>query len=255
MLITIAVIIIVLATFMLIMYNMYSDYQNRRAADSLATMNHSRNIITETEELLYNQASVPLSKVLVLVLRYRILNNLKKLKQDPNIKNVDPKIEEQLKLINDVKSGYKEELAFKAPENDAAAIQQLRAVRKIRKIIHQEMRAGTPVPRTECVKEDKRLSVLVLKINISNLIQRVYELKRLHQIGTCRQLIEKGLEVIQRSGVHDEWLASKSAVLAQLQAEIEKEVKDSNKAGQAKAAFKSEETKEIEQLFGEKKKW
>lgn len=240
---------------MLIMYNMYSDYQNRREADSRATMNRARNIISETEELLINQVNIPLSKVTVMVLRYRILNNLKKLKTDPNIKNVDPKIEEQVKLINDVKNNFKDELAFKAPTNDAMAIQQLRAVRKLRKIIHQEMRAGTPVGRSECVKEDKRLALLVLKINISNLIQRVYELKRLHQIGTCRQLIERGLEVIQRSGVKDDWLNAKNSILTQIQADIEREVKEANKKGAKKAATVNQEEKEIESLFGDKKKW
>ena len=78
MIITIAVIFVLLATFLLIIFNMYSDYVARREQDSRLIAAKARNIIAECEELLLNQAQVVFSKTLVLVLHYRIIRALKK---------------------------------------------------------------------------------------------------------------------------------------------------------------------------------
>ena len=73
MFITIAVIFVLLASFLLIIVNMYSDYVARREQDARLISTRARNIITECEELLLNQAQVAFSKTLVLVLHYRII--------------------------------------------------------------------------------------------------------------------------------------------------------------------------------------
>ena len=58
MIITIAVIFVLLATFLLIIFNMYSDYVARREQDARLIAAKARNIIAECEELLLNQAQV-----------------------------------------------------------------------------------------------------------------------------------------------------------------------------------------------------
>ena len=131
----------------------------------------------------------------------------------------------------------------------------MRAIRKLRTIIRHELHAGTPVDRADCLREDKRLSLLIIKINIANLVERVVELKRLRQVGTCRQLIEKGLEVIKKSGYKDEWLMNKADVLKQLQFDIDHEIKDEGQKEIEKANETDEQQDEINQLFAEKKKW
>ncbi|SPT69804.1 Uncharacterised protein [Anaerobiospirillum thomasii] len=256
MFITIAVIFIVLATFLLIMYNMYSDYLSRKEADQRMMFNRARNVISDADELLMNQAQLPYSKTLVLILRYRILNALRKLQEDPHAKHINEKITEQEQMIRDVNANFREDIAFRTPENDVVAVGQLRAIRRLRKLIYTEIRSGTPVDPVLCQKEDKRLSLLVIKVNISNLIQTVLELKRLHQVGSCRQLIEKGLDVIRKSGIKDEWLMEKSSILSQIAADIEREVKDKGeKTVQKKIETEKEEVSELDQLFGDKKKW
>lgn len=255
MFITVAVIIIVLATFLLIMYNMYSDYQARRDADLRAMINRARNTVTETEDLLANQTNLPYSKTLILLLRHRMLSALKRIKQDPHAKSIDIKIEEQLAQIQQINTVFTEDLSFRPPESDTAAVAQLRAIRKLRTIIRHELHAGTPVDRADCLREDKRLSLLIIKINIANLVERVVELKRLRQVGTCRQLIEKGLEVIKKSGYKDEWLMNKADVLKQLQFDIDHEIKDEGQKEIEKANETDEQQDEINQLFAEKKKW
>lgn len=254
MLLTIAIAFVVLAAFLLLMYNMYSDYQARKEADIRAIVNRARNIISETEELLLNQAQIPYSKTITLILRYRIINCLKKLKLDPHAKNVDARIADQMKYIADIQKNAKEDLAFRPPENDRVAVAQLRAIRKLRKIMHAELRSGTPVNIALCQKEDKRLSLLVLKVNISNLIQTVLEMKRLHQVGTCRQLIEKGLDVISKSGIKDDWLMERSDYLTQISQDIDNEIHKKAKAKIEKNPEQAEVESEINELFGDKKK-
>ena len=150
MLVTIAVIIIVLATFMLIIYNMYSDYMARRDEDLRILYTRCRNIVSETEELLINQYQLPYSKTIVLILRNRILNALKRLKGDPNAKGIEERIAEQQRLIEEIQNHYKEDLAFRNPESDNVAVMQLRTIRRLRKIIQSELRAGTPVDVNQC---------------------------------------------------------------------------------------------------------
>ncbi len=255
MFITVAVILIVLATFMLIIYNMYVDYAARRESDLRMMVNQARNLISETEEMLLNQAQIPFSRVLILILRHRILNALKKLKADPHAKHIDEKIIEQQRIINEVTQNYKEDLAFRPPENDAVAVAQLREIRRLRKIIYNEMRAGNPVDPVNCQKEDRRLQLLVLKVNISNLIQRTLDLKRMHQVGSCRQLVEKGLDVIKKSPIKDNWLDEKALTLTQILVDIDKELKEKNRQQDAQRGADEESKKELDELFGDKKKW
>lgn len=255
MLITIAVIIIVLATFMLIIYNMYSDYVAKREEEQRVIFNRCRAIVTETEELLINQNQLPYSKTIVLILRYRILSALERMRGDAGVRNIEERINEQRQIIKDINAHYKEDLAFRTPESDSIAVSQLRTVRRLRKIIQAELRSGTKVDVNMCQKEDRRLKLLVLKINISNLIQNVIEMRRLHQVGTCRQLIGKGLDVIRRSGLKDNWLMDKSDVLTQMLHELENSVKEKSQEEVEKVNEKSETDVELDEIFGDKKKW
>ena len=255
MLITIAVIIIVLATFMLIIYNMYSDYMSRREEGLRVMYTRCRNIITESEELLINQNQLPYSKTMVLILRNRILSALKRLKGDPTARGIDDRIAEQTKVIADIQNNYKEDLAFRTPESDNVAVAQMRTIRRLRKIIQSELRSGTPVDVNLCQKEDRRLKLLVLKINISNLIQNVIELRNLKQVGSCRTLINKGLEAIRKSGIKDQWLMDKSDALTQILHDLERQVKKKNDEEVEKVNEKSETEHDLDEIFGEKKKW
>ena len=256
MLITIAVMLIVLATFLLIIVNMFSDYASRRDQDMRIVVTHARNLIAETEELLLNQNQISYSKTLVLVLHYRIIRALRKIaasKVDSADGSVQERIANEEKLIADLKTNYHDDVAFRPPENDTVAMNQLRTIRRLRAILKNELRQGMPIDPSEVQKEDRRLYLLVLKVNISNLVQRVLEMKRLKQLGTCRLLIQKGLDVIHKTNVKDDWIAEKADLLNQLRQGLDAESnRQQKKPEDAKA---SEEKKEIDMLFGDKKKW
>ena len=259
MLITIAVIFVVLATFLLIIINMYSDYVSRREQDLRMVTAKANNVVSECEELLLNQAQLNYSKTTFLVLHYRIIRALKRCAQishGEEFENLNQRITSEERSITELMNKSDTVSAYKAPENDHQAITQLRTIRRLRKILKTEIRAGIPINVTELQREDRRLYLLVLKVNISNLIQKVFEMKRLNQSGSCRQLILKGLEVIQRCGIKDGWLTEKADLLHNILNALDAEHK-------AKAApppseeeeKKSEDKEEIDALFGDKKKW
>ena len=256
MIITIAVIFVLLATFLLIIFNMYSDYVARREQDARLIAAKARNIIAECEELLLNQAQVVFSKTLVLVLHYRIIRALKKRAIDPkNREEVKERIANEEKLIAEIKTNYKEANAFKTPDNDIMALTQLRTIRRLRAILKSELSSGIPLNPNLINKEDRRLCILVLKVNISNLIQKVFEMKRLKQLGTCKQLIEKGLGVIKASGVKDGWLTEKEDLLSNLlngltEEKKEKPQEEADANGQGLA-----NKDDLDEIFGDKKKW
>lgn len=77
----------------------------------------------------------------------------------------------------------------------------------------------------------------------------------MHQVGSCRQLINKGLDVIRKSGIKDDWLMEKSSLLSQIAADIDKEIKDKGQKNIEKSNEKDQEKAEIDQIFGDKKKW
>ncbi|MBP5243472.1 MAG: hypothetical protein J6Z28_01975, partial [Succinivibrio sp.] len=213
------------------------------------------NIIAECEELLLNQSQVAFSKTLVLVLHYRIIRALRKRAIDPKRREeVKERIANEERMINEIKQSYKDSNTFKAPENDAMALTQLRTIRHLRGILKSEMKSGVPINPTLINKEDRRLYVLVLKVNLSNLIQKVFEMKRLKQSGTCKTLIEKGLSVIKQAGVKDNWIQEKedllNNMLTGLNAEKKTTAKPKQEAGQGQ-----DDKSDLDEIFGDKKKW
>ena len=259
MLITLAVIFIVLATFALIVVNMISDYTSRRDQDYRTMVNHARNIISDTEELLLNQAQISMSKVLLLVLHNRILRCLEKMsglqREGISNANVKERLLNEKKIIAEIKSSFHDELAFRPPETDGLALAQLRCIRRLRTILHSEMKIGTIVSTSEIQAGDRRLYLLVLKVNISNLISRTLELKRLKQIGSCRVLVQKGLDVIRKSNIKDEWINEKADLLMQLESGLNEEKRDKLKELALDAGRQAEAKKDMDELFGDKKKW
>lgn len=253
---TLAVMFIVLATFVMILVNMFNDYTARRDQDLKAMNNHARNIIADTEDLLLNQTQISMSKTLMLILHYRILRCLNKM---ASVNGKDDELAERInskkKLIEDIKKNYHDELAFRPPETDAIALGQLRVIRRLRAILRSELRVGTEITPSDIQKEDRRLYLLVLKVNISNLIQRTLELRKLKQIGSCRLLVQKGIDVIKKSNLKDDWLNEKADLLNQLNIGLDAE-KDQRMTELENAnRRRNEEEKEMNEIFGDKKKW
>ena len=75
------------------------------------------------------------------------------------------------------------------------------------------------------------------------------------QVGSCRTMITKGLDVIRRSGIKDNWLMDKSDVLNQMLHELENQVREKSKEEVERVNEKTETETELDEIFGDKKKW
>ncbi len=258
MLITIAIIFVVLAMFLLIIINMYTDYTARREQDLRLISSRTNNIIGECEELLLNQAQISFSQTTLLVLHYRIIRALKRRSQVVSKKEFEliaERISNEERTVSELATQRMTIQPFRAPENDYQAIIQLRTLRRLRNILKAEIHAGIPVNVTDMQREDRRLYLMVLRVNISNLVQRVTEMKRLRQNGSCRQLIAKGLDVINKAGLKDNWLNEKAEYLNNLRQTIELEARRGNTGKDGKSAALKQKKDDLDALFGDKKKW
>ena len=78
-------------------------------------------------------------------------------------------------------------------------------------------------------------------------------MKRLRQIGSCRTLIDKGLSVIKAAGVKDSWLQEKEDLLANLLNGLNAENQNSKK--KADDETNAPDKNDLDEIFGDKKKW
>ena len=85
------------------------------------------------------------------------------------------------------------------------AIAQLRTIRRLRGILKSEMASGIPLNPTLLNKEDRRLYILALKVNISNLIQKLSEISE-QNAATAQELnattdrVNDNVELLSENG-------------------------------------------------------
>ena len=122
--------------------------------------------------------------------------------------------------------------------------------RRLRKIIRIEFNRGR-ISQQDLIKEDKRLEIMIFKIQFSNLYRNIEEAKRNNQINIVKQLVSGGLSSLKKLNIDDNWLKA-------LEETLTKELEAINQLDQAKRKENNEATeedKEIDMLFMPKKKW
>ena len=67
--------------------------------------------------------------------------------------------------------------------------------------------------------------------------------------------MQKGLEVIQNSNIKDDWINEKADLLNQLQRGLDAEKNRHLLDMQADAGRLAEDKKDMDEIFGDKKKW
>ena len=68
-------------------------------------------------------------------------------------------------------------------------------------------------------------------------------------------LVQKGLDVIRKSNIKDEWINEKADLLMQLESGLNEEKRDKLKELALDAGRQAEAKKDMDELFGDKKKW
>lgn len=128
----------------------------------------------------------------------------------------------------------------------------LQLVKKMRAVLRVEHNKGKIDPQG-FAQEERRLELMQLKINISNLVKRAMDARIQGQYGTCRQLYTKGLSAMASVGDKDPYLLAREEDMRQGLKELE-ELQQQNSA-QDLQNIKDKEADELDVLFQPKKKW
>ena len=240
--------------FLVIAYNIMQQYKQRQEADRRVLMTKQKLIIDESDELLLNASRLPYTKALVLLLQNRILDALRAISQaNPALNSVRQRIQDVTAQINYVQEHYQanEESAFRAPDSDRQALQMLQLVKKIRAVMRVEQNKGKIDPQA-FVAEDRRLELLLLKINIANLIQRALDARVQRQFGSAKQMLTKGITTLAAIHDKDAWLVTREEEMRMALREMAEQLEQAN---QKELDQLNEKKDDLDVLFQPKRKW
>lgn len=254
MIITLVLLSIGALLFLVIAYNVVQQYKQKAEADKRHAVARHKTVADETEEVLLNVNLVPFSKNMVLLLQHRILDAYRVIALLMPNTQVKQRIADVQTQIKNVQENYssQDEGHFKTPESDRQAIQMLQLVKKMRALLRLEHNKGKIDPQG-FAQEDRRLELMQLKINISNLVKRAMDAQIQGQYGTCRQLYTKGLSVMAGVSDKDPYLLAREEDMRQGLMALD-ELQQQNSA-QDLQNIKDRETDELDVLFQPKKKW
>ncbi|WP_375054975.1 DNA repair ATPase [Zobellella sp. DQSA1] len=254
MTLTLVLIAIGALLFLVIIYNILQQYRQKQEAEKRALLLKHKNIINEADDLLLNAGQLPYSKTLVMTLYQRILSSLQTMQQqDPKNSQVKSRLVNIQQQLQQVKEHYQmEQSALKPPESDQQAIHMLQIVKRLRAVLRIEHNKGKLGNQT-FVQEDRRLELVQLKINLSNLTKRARMAHENRDNAMARQMLQKGLTVLEQVMDKDEQLKKIEEVLQQRLSELTSS--QIRVEQEQKEREEREEKSELDVLFEPKRKW
>ncbi|MBL4631185.1 MAG: hypothetical protein JKY14_08505, partial [Paraglaciecola sp.] len=159
--------------------------------------------------------------------------------------------EEGLKAI-EVNKPPPSEDSFQLPQGDKQVIQFIRGIKTLRALLRSEFKKNRIESRV-FLAEDKLLERLQLRANIDTLMRRGDTAIKNYQLGSARQCLEKAIGALSSQPNPDEFILTRKAQLEEQLLNIEKNLKTANQKDVAKK--EESERSEIDELFGDKKKW
>ncbi|WP_024873095.1 hypothetical protein [Tolumonas lignilytica] len=253
MVLTLVLLAIGALLFLTIAYNIFQQHKQKQEIDRRAIIARQKVIVEEAEDILLNVNRIPYSKTLILLLQTRILDALRILQQaTSNLTAISQRIEDVENQIKYVKEHYKgDEGQFRLPDSDRQAVQMLQTTKKLRAIVRLEHNKGKIDPQSFAI-EDRRLELMMLKINIANLLQKAMDARIQRQIGTAKQLLTKGINALSLVRDKDAYLIASEeemrATLREINEQLEKESQKEREEIQ-------EKQDDLDVLFQPKKKW
>ncbi|ANW23495.1 DNA repair protein [Vibrio coralliilyticus] len=211
-------------------------------------------IIDATEELIGHAHHMPYSKELLVCLNTRILDAVESMFElDPKNKQLEQRVEHVKQQIQQLKSDKKggESTSFKTPSSDKQAIVMLKLVKRLRDTIRSEHNKGR-FETQAYVAENARLETIQIRINIENVIKRANDAIVRGQPGTAIQLLRKGLDAL--SNKNDNYSNQAREKLQEMYDDLEQK-RQSKNAEELHQIEEDQRKNDMDELFGEKKKW
>lgn len=245
--------LICLLLVLIVGYNVIIQYRQR--LESMKQQELAKHIATidATEELIGNAHHLPYSKELLLCLNQRILDALQSMSDaSPHDRSLKQRITNITEQVANLEKNYKNtDIApFKVPSTDKQAIGMLQLVKRLKTVIkneHSKGRMGTQA----FVNENARLESIQLRINIENVVKRANDARIKGQIGTAKQLLQKGIDVL--AAKNDNYANQTREKLQLILGEIDNN--QSQHHEQARQLKIDQEQDELDVLFQPKRKW
>lgn len=230
------------------------QHNEKKETEKREEVSKQRTIFDETEESIAAATQMPVSQLLVGVLRKRSLNALKAMyasAPSPDIKSKMDGLKTAIKNI-DPNEPSPDQSSFNLPSSDKVIIKYIQAVKKLRSMLRSEHTKGNISPKL-FAQEDKALENLQLRVNIETLHKRAKDAVGTNMQGSARQYIEKAIAALTKQKPQTDYTTQKKVELENMLNGLESSVKDQNL--QQILADKKKESEEIESLFAPKKKW
>ncbi|WP_417617043.1 DNA repair ATPase [Oceanisphaera sp.] len=242
---------------LIIIYNIVQQYWQKQEEEKRALLLFHNNIINETDDLLHNANQLPFSNILLVTLYNRMLHSLQTMQQqnrnDARIKTRCLNIEQQIRQITKNEPSELPELV--SPDSDQQAIHMLKVVKRLRAVLDIEHNKGR-IDNQDFFQEDRRLELIRLKLNLTNLSRHTHTALDNDEPHTARQMLEKGLAVLEKTPEKDEQLNKLENNLQQQLDELtlaQEQEQQEKKAQQARQ--EEQEKSELDVLFEPKRKW
>ncbi|EAR55712.1 hypothetical protein SKA34_03429 [Photobacterium sp. SKA34] len=234
-------------------YNVIIQYRQRLESIKQQELAKHIAIIDATEELIGNAHHLPYSKELLVCLNQRIVDALQQMSEaSPNDRSLTLRIKNVSEQITHLEANYSNAdiTPFKVPNTDKQAIGMLQLVKRLKTVIkseHSKGRMGTQA----FVNENARLESIQLRINIENVVKRANEARIKGQIGTAKQLLKKGIDVL--SAKNDNYANQAREKLQLMLDEIDN--KQSMNYEQERQQQLDKDQDDLDVLFQPKRKW
>ncbi|MFM2483876.1 DNA repair protein [Celerinatantimonas yamalensis] len=256
MIFTLVLIAIGVLLFLVIGYNIVLQYKQKQQADQRAAIARQKTFISESEDLLLNSARLPYSTEIMLILHKRIMHSLQQIKRiDPDVKGLTDRLGASQNQISQLQDrGFENNQQLRIPDNDAEAVQMLKVIKRLRAVIRSEHARGR-IATSIFVAEDRKLELMILKVNIENTIKRALESQAMRQWGSSRQLLNKAISVLNGLSDRDEYLEQRLAQMRQMNDDMSEKLKKVQTKQKEDKEKEMKEQDELDVIFQPKKKW
>lgn len=251
-------IVIVLITFLIlcgIAASAIQQLNEKKASQKREELTRQRNVYEETEEAVAVALHMPLSQLLIAILRKRSLNALIVIFEHNSSTEIHAKIEEiktKIKAI-DVEKPAPNQDKFALPKNDKLIIKYIQALKKLRTILRSERSKGK-ISADVFAKEEQAIMNLQLRVNVETLYKRALEAISNNMQGSARQYLDKAIHALTNYKIKIDYTETKLKEIQATLSNLEMEIKKAKVSKEVPGKSKGSED-DIDSLFAPKKKW
>ncbi len=254
MVLTIIIVLVIALVVFAVITNAMQQHKERLATLKRAEFSKLRSMLEDTEEILQNAASVPLTPGINQMLLKRIVYTLKAMVElEPGSRDLKNRLGETEKRLSEIganPAAASENISL--PDNDKQIIGMIQGIKKLRTILRAEHARGN-IDTQLVVQEDRRLENLQLRINVESQVKRGNQARSGQMLGSARQCYEKALITLSNASHADEYVIAKRNEMNTILAEIAEELKEGNLRDRQKKA--EAENNDLDVLFAPKRKW